>query len=100
MQRAIDSNASLLVAHRAAFLHNKWTKRAKALSRSESALHASMPPYQQRVVKGKRLLLLDEMLRDLGYRDVSLARDLINGFDLWETRPKVEPFRPLFSQRK
>eukprot|EP00435_Cladocopium_sp_Y103_P015182 s5093_g3.t1 len=74
-------NDHALVKARAAFLW-KWSRRAKELARDEEQFHASLPQHLQFLLKGKRLLLLKEVLEDLGYPDVGLVDEIASGFNL------------------
>ena len=55
-------------------------KRAKELEADERKLHADLPPHLQHILKGKRLLLLKEVLEDLQYPDQSLVDEIASGF--------------------
>ena len=54
----------------------KWTDRARALQPDENQLHAKMPPYLAKVLSGKRLLLMAEMMREAKCPDESLIQDI------------------------
>ena len=77
----VNMSLSALIKMRATFFSH-WTMRAKALASDEKKLHQSLPKHRQEILKGKRLLLMKEMLNELGYRDVSLVDDKISGFHL------------------
>ena len=83
--KAITANAKMslgdMIKMRAEFFGH-WTMRAKALANDEKKLHQSLPPRRREIPKGKRLLLMKEMLTELGYRDATLVDDLISGFCL------------------
>lgn len=81
-----------LTKERASFLW-KWSRRAKELEADESKLHAGLPPHLQHLLKGKRLLLLKEVLEDLQYPDRELVDEIANGFTLhgWMTESNVFP---------
>ena len=68
-----------LAKHRIAFV-KKWSTRAKELQAEEDELHSSMPDYLSRVLQGKRLLLMREMMACAGCSDVHLFRDIVSGF--------------------
>ena len=53
-----------------------WTQKAKELQRDENSLHDSLPPYLRKVLSGKRLLLLGELMEAAGCPDVGLVRDI------------------------
>ena len=82
----------VLTKERASFLW-KWSKRAKELEADERKLHADLPPHLQHILKGKRLLLLKEVLEDLQYPDQSLVDEIASGFTLhgWMTESNVFP---------
>ena len=56
--------------------------RAKALQQDEKALHDSMCAEIRPVMKSKRLLLFQEMMRDARVADESLFVDMCQGFKL------------------
>ena len=89
---AIHLSQFLLVKQRAAFLV-KWTSRCKEQEAEETKLHQSLEPYLQEVLAGKRLLVFQEMLDDVGYPDRNLVRDICNGFRLtgWLEKSNVFP---------
>ena len=82
-----------LVKTRAAFLM-KWSNRCKALKLDEDRLRQNMESHLQRVLQGKRLLLMKEMLLDLGYPDSSLVDEITGGFQLSGWLPKSKVFPP------
>ena len=53
-----------------------WMKRAQELEHAEKTLHLSMPEYLQQVLRGKRILLMGEMLERLGFEDKCIRRML------------------------
>ena len=92
-----EGEPCVLVKKRAAFLM-KWTKRCSQLEVEERELHNSLEPHLQKVLAGKRLLLLQEILEDLEYPDKSLVRDIQKGFTLSGWLPKSGVF-PAFTKR-
>ncbi|CAK9042136.1 unnamed protein product [Durusdinium trenchii] len=66
---------------RASFL-KKWTTRPAQLTKDEEELHSSLPKHRRLILRGKRILVLKEMLAELQYPDLSVADDILNGFDL------------------
>ena len=52
------------------------------MARAELDLKASLPEWRRTVLKGKRLLLLSEMLSELQYPDAGVVEDIKNGYDL------------------
>ena len=69
----------------------RWTARAKELAVAEEQLREQMPEHVRGVVGQKRLVLLGEMLSDLGYPDDKLVSDIAAGFRLsgYMTRSNV-----------
>ena len=80
-------------AKRASFM-KRWLKRSLELRADEERLHQSMPPHLRKILKGKRLLLLKEILTDLQYPDVGIVDDIISGFQLTGWAPKTGVFEP------
>ena len=59
-----------------------WFLRAVELRDSETSLKKAMPEHCSKVLRQKRLLVFEEMLKAGGYRDTMLVKDLSRGFDL------------------
>ena len=76
-------------------LLRKWPARASALARRERLLHEAMDPHVAKVLKGKNLLLLKEILPESGFRG---ADDLVNsmskGFDVIGDLAPTGQFEP------
>ena len=87
----------VLVKERAAFLM-KWTNRCRELEGAEKDLHRNMEPHLQQVLHGKRLLVFQEMLNELGYPDDTLVQDICRGFPLSGWLPKSKVFPPAFKR--
>ena len=81
----------LVVKARVEFF-SKWSARCKALEADEKKLHDGLAPHLKQVLRGKRLLLLQEMLDSFGYPDQGLVRDITNGFPLSGWLPKSHVF--------
>ena len=81
-----------LTKHRANFLW-KWSNRAKELAEDEQKLHDGLPEHLRLLLKGKRLLLLKEVLTDLQYPDVGVVDEIASGFTLhgWMVESHVFP---------
>jgi hypothetical protein len=62
----------VLAKKRALYL-KRWTARAKELAVAEEQHREQMPEHVRCVVGQKRLVLLGEMLSDLGYPDTNLS---------------------------
>ena len=60
----------------------RWLQRSRELQPDEDKLRDSMPEHVRIVLRGKRLLLMDEMLRSIDHPDVHLVKDMCNGFTL------------------
>ena len=71
----------------------RWTERAKQLSADEEQLRAQMPEHVRQVAGRKRLVLMGEMLEDLGYPDDKLVSDIAAGFRLSGYMTKSNVFR-------
>ena len=97
LQQNFSGDLHLLVKERAAFLM-KWTKRCKELESAERDLHNNMEPHLQQVLHGKRLLVFQEMLNELGYPDDTLVQDICKGFPLSGWLPKSKVFPPAFKR--
>ncbi len=67
---------------------NRWEKRAAELEAKESELRASMDGQVKRVLQGKRLALLSEMIRASSHSDTSFCQEAARGF------PVVGELRP------
>eukprot|EP00439_Symbiodinium_sp_Y106_P008876 s11850_g1.t1 len=66
--------------------------REAALRAEEEALKAAMDPEVREVMKGKNLLLFQEMLRDAGVDDPHLLEDMTKGFKLIGALPPSGQF--------
>ena len=56
-----------------------WVNRAKELSVKETEFHASLHPHVASVLKGKRLLLLKEMIKTINYEDDAVFDEFTQG---------------------
>ncbi len=56
-----------------------WTRRERELRDAEDRLHARSDTHVRRVVRAKRCLLLEEILRGIGYPDVAVCRNIARG---------------------
>ena len=79
LEQNLDARAFEITGKRTAWL-KRWTDRAKELSQDEAALHRGLKPHCAAVLKGKRLLLFGEMLREISYPDAHLIQDICEGF--------------------
>ncbi|CAE6957791.1 ANKRD50 [Symbiodinium sp. CCMP2592] len=60
----------------------KWARRAKELEPEETKLKAGMSDHRRKTLQPKRILLFEEMLRDIGYDDMGVVQELIDGATL------------------
>ncbi|CAE8583271.1 unnamed protein product [Polarella glacialis] len=73
-----------------------WLGRRKELERKELKLHAALAPDIAKILKGKKMLLFEEMLKSIGYKDSTLVQEMKLGFRVtgWATKSNV--FNPGF----
>ena len=81
-----------VVAKKRAVFFAKWSKRAAELRGRESEVLHSCPEHVEKIMKGKNLQLLREILVDLEYPDKTLVDDLCSGFKLTGWLPKSGVF--------
>lgn len=75
-----------------------WSRRAKALGPREAELHAAAHEDVRGALEGKRVLLLAEMLRSVGYaRGNELAHTMLAGFPVLGKVPSTDLFEPKHS---
>ena len=53
---------------------------ASDLRDEETSLHAGMPPHRQAVLKPKRIKVFEAMLKETGYPDANLPKEISDGF--------------------
>ena len=68
--------------------------RATSLQKAEDELHSKMDPGTARVLKGKRLLLLESVLKDVQHPDLTLVQEIIKGFPLTGNAAESQVFVP------
>ena len=51
----------------------KWTSRALELAAEEKALRSRLPGHRKKILEGKRLLVLREILAEEKYPDLGLS---------------------------
>ena len=83
-----------LVAKKRIDFFKKWSARASELRSEEDKLKQSLGPYAAKVLEGKRLLVLREILQSLDYPDTHLVDDIARGFPLSGWMPKSNVFLP------
>ena len=62
------------------------------LKKDEERLHSGMPLHLQKILKGKRLCLFNELLKECGYPDTKIAREMGEGFPLCGWLPQSDVF--------
>ena len=82
-----------VVAKKRAVFFAKWSRRAAELRGRESEVLRSCPEHVEKIMKGKNLQLLREILVDLEYPDKTLVDDLCSGFKLTSGGFEVPPPR-------
>ena len=75
IQRCASLDPSAVAMKRASFLR-KWTDEALELLPKEREFAESLSPQRRRILQGKRLVLLDCMLRECGYAAPEVAFDM------------------------
>ena len=91
--RATRSVAEVTSRRRAALAH--WTSVSRSLEVREAALHRAMHPEVEAVMANKRLLLLREMLRAIGFPSTeALFHCLCAGFPVVGEFPRTGVFPP------
>ena len=70
--------------------------KAQQLGPSEQGLKADMSERRRLILKGKRLLLLKDLLQQSGSLDVGLPEDICAGFDLTGKLPESHCFEPRY----
>ena len=90
----LSKDIGKLLDKRNAFF-KKWTRRAQELAAKEKDLHNSLDPEVAKVLKGKRLLLFEEILVDIGFPDRNLVKDICAGFRItgWLRDSTIFPHR-------
>ena len=83
LAHAVHRYCSLTVAglnERRVSVLKSLLQRAQELKHQEQTLHSGLEPHARDVLKGKRLLLLKEMLTSMNFGDSSLVSDITQGF--------------------
>ena len=72
-----------------------WSVRAKELEIKQCEMLKSAPPHAARVLAGKRVALLQEILESIDYPDKTLVSEMVQGFSLtgWMTKSGIFPSR-------
>ena len=76
-------------------LYLEGLQRAGELPSKEAELHDPLDPEAAKVSRGKRLLLLEEILNEIGFPDKNLAKNICSGFRLtgWLRFSQLFPYR-------
>jgi hypothetical protein len=82
-----------LAKQRCQFL-KRWSIRAAQLQMEELKVHRSMPVHVQRIMKGKRVLLMEELASEMGWPDMNLFKEMRAGFKLVGTFEPTGIFKP------
>ena len=75
-----EGRDKLREARESVFAH--YERLADALADDEAAIHASMDPFRERLVRDKKFLLFKHMCKDAGIEDDFLVDLLVNGVKL------------------
>ena len=76
-----------------------WAGRRDQLAGREAKLHQSVDRGVARVIEGKNLLLLREMLESVGYPDRCLVDDMLSGFRTTGDLPRAGAVPPKEGRR-
>ena len=74
----------------------RWVKLAAGNADKESELKATLSPRIAEIIKGKKLWLLDSLIRASGHEDLNLVEDIKRGFDLTGSLPRSGVFSQKF----
>ena len=81
----------MVVKRRAKNLQYVVEKVAR-LAMDEAALHRAMVPHVRTIMRGKKVLALDELLCEMGIRALDIKEGLINGFPITGAMPNSGMF--------
>ena len=72
-----------------------WSARAKELESRQCEMLKSAPAHAAKVLAGKRVALLQEILESIDYPDTTLVSEMVQGFPLtgWMTKSGIFPPR-------
>ena len=73
----------------------RWNQRAKDLKMDEEALRSNMDPDVEKAVRGKKILVFEEMLKHYDYPDIGVVSELRDGSPLTGDVPETSmlPFK-------
>ena len=74
----------------------RWVNLAAGNADKESELKATLSPRIAEILKGKKLWLLDSLIRASGHEDLNLVEDIKKGFDLTGSLPRSGVFSHKF----
>ena len=74
----------------------RWVNLAAENAYKESELKATLSPRIAEILKGKKLWLLDSLIRASGHEDLNLVEDIKRGFDLTGSLPRSGVFSHKF----
>ena len=69
-----------------------WMLRALQLREEEDDFKKKLPDQCLEVLKNKKILVFEEMIKAFGYGDKNIAKDISHGFDLMGTLPSSNIF--------
>ena len=72
-----------------------WNGRAKELEGKQREMLKTAPHHVARILSGKRVALMQELLESVGYPDTTLVSEMVQGFGLtgWMTKSGIFPSR-------
>lgn len=91
VSHVFDKSGGTLAAERTEEI-KRWIQLAAELSPAEKELKSQMSCRRREILQGKRLLLMERLLRDAGHSDFDLIKDLTEGFDLTGMLPESKVF--------
>ena len=89
----LTESPHLLAKQRCQFL-KKWSARAAQLQTEELKVHQSMSVHVQRIMAGKRVLLMEELATEMGWPDMNLFKEMRSGFKLVGNFESTGVFKP------
>ena len=89
----VCADLSQVHRNRVQFFHS-LCQRARELSAMEAKDHAAMEPSVRSILRGKRLLLFQELLASVGFPDCSLVKDIASGLPLTSWLPSSNHMQP------
>ena len=93
MFNCLVKGPAAVAKHRSGVLAH-WARRRDQLADREAQLHKALGPGVAKVLAGRNLLLLREMLESTGYPDRALVGDIVSGFMTTGDLPPTGAFPP------